>query len=353
MSEIHGGDIYRNQVKLDFSVNINPLGMPKEVEKALVQSVGECTRYPDIHAQKLRAGLAQLLKAEPWQVVFGNGASELFMALIHALRPRKVLLPIPSFYGYEYVAKAAGSEIMYYPLREEESFVLDEKLCGMLSEDMDLLFLANPNNPTGRRIRPEALLTILEECKRRGIYVVLDECFIGFCGEEYSMVERVKEFPRLLIVRAFTKLYAIPGIRLGYLVCGEEEMALQISRQLPEWNLSVPAQRAGEACLGLTDYRKKTLLYIREERCHLLEELKKLGLKVFEGDGDFLLLYSEIPLYERLLEKGILIRNCENFKGLSRGYYRIAVKRREENERLQKAIGECIEQDRICAARRD
>lgn len=167
------------------------------------------------------------------------------------------------------------------------------------------------------------------------------------------MVERVKEFPRLLIVRAFTKLYAIPGIRLGYLVCGEEEMALQISRQLPEWNLSVPAQRAGEACLGLTDYRKKTLLYIREERCHLLEELKKLGLKVFEGDGDFLLLYSEIPLYERLLEKGILIRNCENFKGLSRGYYRIAVKRREENERLQKAIGECIEQDRICAARRD
>lgn len=149
MSEIHGGDIYRNQVKLDFSVNINPLGMPKEVEKALIQSVGECTRYPDIHAQKLRAGLAQLLKAEPWQVVLGNGASELFMALIHVLRPKKVLLPIPSFYGYEYVAKAAGSEIMYYPLREEESFVLDEKLCGMFSEDMDLLFLANPNNPTG------------------------------------------------------------------------------------------------------------------------------------------------------------------------------------------------------------
>ncbi len=141
----------------------------------------------------------------------------------------------------------------------------------------------------------------------------------------------------------FTKFYAVPGVRLGYLVCGEEGLLKAIEKQLPEWNLSVFAQAAGAACMGQEEYEKETVAYVKRERRFLQEGLEHMGLRIFPGEADFLLFYSPFPLYEPLLEKGILIRSCENFRGLTRGYYRIGVKRREDNERLLKAIGECIE----------
>lgn len=339
MKKIHGGDIYTNHVKTDFSVNVNPLGIPEAVEAALYEAVENCSKYPDIFAEKLKKAVSGMLAVPKEYLLFGNGASELFMAIIHGIRPEKTVIPVPSFYGYEYAAGATDGEIIYYETKEENDFCLQDDFLSVLKEDVDLLFLANPNNPTGNLMTPEALINVLEYCKNKEIYVVLDECFIEFCDKECSVLQEIEMFPNLILVRAFTKIFAIPGVRLGYLVCSDSLLLERIGRQLPEWNLSVFAQAAGYQCAMQTAFVEKTAAYIENERQFLETGLKQAGYKVFPGKANFLLIYCGQPLYDRLLEKGILIRNCENFRGLSKGFYRIAVKSRKENEALLSAIG--------------
>ena len=334
MQSIHGGDIYTNRV--------NPLGIPKRVEDALHQAVVRCREYPDIRAFELKEEVAKQLEVPKEYLLFGNGASEVFMGIMHALKPRNVLIPIPSFYGYQYVAEAVESEIHYYFMEKENSFLPGEELFVMLTEDIDILFLAHPNNPTGKRLECDYLREVFAICREKGIYVILDECFISFCEGEVSFVSEIEEYPNLLLVQAFTKIYAIPGVRLGFLVSSNKGLIQKIARQLPEWNLSVFAQKAGIACVKEKAFVVQTVKYVQKERAFLTEQLQKMGLEVFAGEGNFILVYTEKPLYELLLERGILIRDCQNFKGLVKGYYRIAVKNREENKILLREIGECL-----------
>lgn len=340
MEKIHGGDIYRNHVEIDFSINVNPLGMPKTVEAALHKAVTDSSRYPDISAEKLTMAVSEMVNVPKENLIFGNGASELFMGIIHGINPRKTMIVVPSFYGYEYALKAIDGEVIYYETKEENGFNLEDNLFSSLTEDIDLFFLANPNNPTGNLINREYLKRLLCHCREKGIYVVLDECFVEFCDKKMSVLEETKKFPNLILVRAFTKIFAIPGVRLGYLICSNQSLLEKIGKQLPEWNISSFAQAAGCECATQTAFVKKTVDYIKKERFFLEDGLKKMKIKVYPGNANFLLIYSEHPLYERLLEKGILIRNCDNFKGLSKGFYRIAVKTRKKNEVLLKAIGE-------------
>lgn len=334
MQGIHGGDVYRNRVTLDFSVNIHPLGVPAAVEAALHEAVGTCSRYPDMTAERLKAAVGSMLEIPGEYLLFGNGASELFMAIVHGLRPKKTVIPVPSFYGYEYAAGAADGEIIFYETKAENGFSLGEDFFSALDEDTELLFLANPNNPTGRLMDRNCLRRLLCHCRDRGICVVLDECFIEFCGREFSALSELERFDNLILVRAFTKLFSIPGVRLGYLACSNRSLSDRIARQLPEWNLSCFAQAAGCVCAGQTEFIEKTAAYIRAERQFLTDRLRQAGFTVFPGEANFILLYTGEPLYERLLEKGILIRDCGNFRGLGKGYYRIAVKSRKENEHL-------------------
>lgn len=342
MKAIHGGDIYRNAVMLDFSVNINPLGIPENVRDALHRAAARCDRYPDIRSEKLKAAVSVALSVPRQWLLFGNGASEIFMAIAHGLRPKRVLIPVPSFYGYEHMAQAAECQVSWFYLDREKGFLPGEDLLDALTDEVDLLILANPNNPTGKRMGKAYLERLLEKCRRLGIRVVLDECFIEFCEAGCSMMDRLSEYENLLIVRAFTKIYAIPGVRLGYLMCSDPILMERIRKQLPEWNLSTFAQEAGEACVGQSSYVKETVDYVSQERHFLMEGLKSLGLQAYESEANFILIRSEKPLYEGLLKRGILIRSCENFRGLDKSYYRIAVKRRQENEELLKAMGELI-----------
>lgn len=339
MTGIHGGDRYRNRAAYDFSININPLGVPQEVTDALYEAVGHCSRYPDIASEQLRQSVGAMPGVPKDALLFGNGASELLLAVVNGLKPDKTVIPAPSFYGYAYAAGAGQGEIIYYYTKREENFGITEEICTVLTEDVDLLFLTNPGNPAGGRIQRETLLLILKHCRKNGIAVVLDECFIEFCGGEYSMLPELGSFENLMILRAFTKIFAIPGVRLGYLICGSCGLYRRIERQLPEWNVSCFAQAAGAACAKQTTYIEKTAEFVRKEREFLRERLIQAGFEVFPSEANFLLVYSRIPLYERLLEKGILIRDCANFQGLSQGYYRIAVKTRRENEILLAAIG--------------
>lgn len=339
MEGIHGGDVYRNHVDMDFSVNVNPLGMPKAMEAALHKAVETCYRYPDLLAEKPKRAVCEMLKeTNGWkvpekQLLFGNGASELFMAIVHGVRPKKTVIPVPSFYGYEYAAQAGGGEIIYCQWKEEDIF-------RTLTEKIDLVFLANPNNPTGRVMDRETVTELLRHCSKNGTLAVLDECFVEFCENDISMIPEIEDFENLVVVRAFTKIFSIPGVRLGYLVCSNPALLERIGRQLPEWNLSSFAQAAGCASVRLGDFVRKTASYVKTERGFLEEGLKQAGLRVFPSETNFILVYSETPLYARLLERGILIRDCKNFRGLGEGFYRIAVKSRKENEMLLKVIGE-------------
>lgn len=339
---IHGGDIYRNKVCMDYSVNINPLGMPDGLKKTLYEAVEKCCEYPDIEAAMLKQKVGKSYNIPEDYLLFGNGASDLLMGIVHAIKPKKALIPVPSFYGYEYACKAVDSNIEYLILKEENDFLPKEDSYKQLTKDIDIVFLANPNNPTGMKLDKKYLRRLLDICKEKGIFVVLDECFVEFCGNEFSMLSDIIKYNNLLIVRAFTKIYAIPGVRLGYLVCSNDSLLEKIRRQLGEWNLSTFAQAAGIMCIEKKEYIKNTIEYLNSERLYLFEELKKLGIRVFKGEANFILIYCDIDLYDKLIDKGILIRDCENFNGLTKGYYRIAIKKHEDNEKLLAAIKECF-----------
>ena len=315
---IHGGDIYSRQIRLDFSVNGNPLGMPDAAVQAIHEAVQHVGEYPDITAAALTEAVSRMLSGECGReipkeyLLFGNGASELFLAVVHALKPRNIVIPVPSFYGYEYVAEAAGSHIKYVYLPEETGFRPGRELLQELTADTDMLFVANPNNPTGQLMGREYLQELLEHCRQQGITVVVDECFIEFCesGREQPkfLLGEIGQYENLLLVRAFTKSFAMPGVRL---VCSNAELREKIRRQLPEWNLSVFAQRAGIVCAEQSEqYLQDTVEYVKNEREYLWEGLEKLGIRVVSGEVDFLLLY------------------------------RIAVKKHEENEVLLQELAQ-------------
>ena len=335
----HGGDIYNNKVNMDFSVNVNPLGIPDEIKTALEKALSECMNYPDINSDELSKRMSEFFGVRREGLIFGNGASELFVAIVNGLRPKGVLIPVPTFCGYEYAA--VNADIMYYEMSEDNGFALDGAFLDKLT-DVDMVFLCNPNNPTGLTIDKELLADIITTCDSKDITVVLDESFSFFCGEDISLSHRVDEYKNLVIVKSLTKIFAIPGVRLGVAICGDEKKRERIGSALPEWNLSVFAQRAGEAGAGLKGFISDTVGIVKKERDYLCGALEKRGFGVILGEANYLLFYSEMALYDELLKRGVLIRDCADFKGLKDGFYRIAVRGHDENRSLMKMIDDIL-----------
>ena len=350
---IHGGEIYDKKIKYDFSVNLNPLPCPEQINDQLIETVFKAFQYPDIEQMEFRKALAKAMNSNeryggtlfsPGMIIGGNGASELFAALAMMLRPKKVLLPIPSFYGYRHaLGMLENCQLQYFELTSDNDFELTESFADAITSEMNAVFLANPNNPTGRCIRRNVLERILEKCRETGTKLVVDECFFELSEGEVSARNYIRDYPDLFVVDAYTKLFSIPGVRVGFLLTQSHNIQ-NIRRYLPEWNMNAFAIRAGVACakLSMKGYGRKSVEAIRKERDYLVKELKKEGLRVFESDTNFLLLQVQdgSDLYARLLEKEILIRDCSNFEGLSKGYYRVAIRSHEDNEILIERIRE-------------
>jgi histidinol-phosphate/aromatic aminotransferase/cobyric acid decarboxylase-like protein len=361
---VHGGDIYRNDVTLDFSVNLNPEPAPEEIMTAALRGLELMHNYPDPLQEELRAAIGEMTGASSEDIVCGCGASELMMATVHAVRPRKALITSPCYAGYGYALRAANAEVAEYILKEEADFALDAGFADCITEDTDIVFIANPNNPNGRLIEPEVLEVIKRKCSETGTVLVIDECFL-------QLTERYAEKPDTsdgaVHLRSFTKTFAIPGIRMGYMVCGDRELTAEVRRHLPEWNISAIAERIGIAAAKVmsgTGYLEKSNAAIARERNYLAKGLRELGSQVYPSDTNYLLLRqtkelrdrmpgsetrpgsliagSGSGLYDRLLEKGILVRRCANYSGLDESYIRIAVRRHEDNEKLLAALSEII-----------
>ncbi len=340
---VHGGDIYHNRITLDFSVNVNPLGMPEQVKNAVINTADHLDKYPDPYCGPLREKLARTLHTDPDWILCGNGAAELIYQLIGALQPERTLLPVPSFADYETALKAEGHEPVHYELKREEGFLITDQILPSITEDVSLLMLCNPNNPTGRLIDRPLLERILERCRETGTWLFVDECFGDLTDTETpSLADMLKPGDRVFLLRAFTKIYAMAGLRLGYAVCPNRETVEKICLHSQPWNVSTVAQEAGIAALDCGEWAEKTRSLIREEKRYLVGELTALGISVLHSDANFLLLSGVPDLYEKLLKKGILIRNCDNYHGLMAGDCRIAVRTHEENKALIGAIREVL-----------
>lgn len=338
----HGGDVYRNSVDIDFSVSLNPVALPEEVTDAAALGLREMHQYPDPLQQSLREAIAGCEGINPWNVICGSGASELIMAICHAFAPGRAVITAPCYSGYRRALAACGAAVQEHALDPSGGFRLDRGILDIITEDTDIVFIADPNNPDGKLIDAGLKKQIERHCEECGALLVIDECFLPLTERGLG---RTDIEGRTLHLRAFTKTFAVPGIRLGYLISRDAGVLDRIAAHLPEWNVSRIAERIGEAAAAVlkgTDYLERSVRMIAEEREYLTSALRATGIEVFESDANYLLLRSRPDLYDRLLEQGILIRRCSDFSGLDDTFFRIAVRRHEDNERLADAVREIL-----------
>ncbi len=335
----HGGDVFESAVKLDFSININPLGMPTEVAKAIKEAVDGADIYPDYKSRKLTTLLAKKHEICENQIVIGNGASEIILAIARMGRKTATIIE-PTFSEYASSLEMAGVAVTSYQMGENLTF---EMAAAEKISPCDICFICNPNNPTGKLVQMEVLKVLAKNLKANGGILVVDECFIEFTNGE-SCDKILNEHPNIIIIRAFTKIYAMAGVRLGYAVCGNAENAEKIKNQLPMWNVSHLAQKGGERAIEKCGDFSHMLEIVESGRKYLSENLENLGFKVFQSDANFILFVADFNLKTPLLERGILVRDASDFVGLSKNTFRICVSTADKNEILIENIKEIIKE---------
>jgi len=350
----HGGDLRTATEQygipeenwLDFSSNMNPWGPPEVVFKIMRDRWREIIRYPDPAVRGLRAKLADKYSIPAESILVGNGAAELIDLVIRVLNPSETILARPSFSEYEEAVEKVGGRIRELPLDAEHGFLLQAANTAEVSENR-YLFLGHPNNPTGRLIPSETLQSLEDS----GAGMILDEAFMDFVPDEenHSYIRKAAKSERVIVIRSMTKFYAVPGIRLGFMVA-HPRLIERLSAVQTQWSVNFLAQLIGEAALDDNDYAKRTVAWLQKEKLYLIDKLGGLGLSVVPSDVNFLLVslprnigWDVRRLQRAMAERGIMIRDASLFKGLDQSYFRVAVRLREDNEKLIAALTSILE----------
>jgi adenosylcobyric acid synthase len=339
---------------LDFSANINPLGPPDWLRPLISSRISELIHYPDPNATELVEAIAVLHRIQADQILVGNGATELLHLLPRALGCSSLLLPVPSYADYEEPARLHGLEIERLPLFPDNGFALDPESLVPLLKPGQLVLLGQPNNPTGQMFNAANLRRIAAE--HPATLFVVDESFIGFTDGSQSLQRNRPD--NLLVLTSLTKLYAIPGLRLGYLT-GAVEQILKIRTYLPNWTVNTLAQAIGVRAVQDTEYQQRTVTFVKQQREQVSSELSALpGLTVYPGAANFLLLRLDHPgldaqqLANLTLQKGIALRVCSNFAGLDGSYFRVAVRTAPEQQQLCRVLQGILSPAKITAVQR-
>jgi threonine-phosphate decarboxylase len=350
----HGGRVFQTADKLaispyeiiDFSANINAFFDPSAIHKLIKKHIDYIRFYPDPDVRGGRRVLAEFVGRPEGNIAVGNGGTQLIHLLSQALRPHKVVIPVPTFSEYERGMVKAGTEVSFLPLAKKDDFSLRvDALLSACKRSVDMVILCNPNNPTGQLIHEEELIEIERYLRKRGIWLVLDEAFLDFVPEHNrpSLLEKTDD-GRVVLVRSLTKCLAIPGVRLGYLIA-PGDVVEKIVDCSPTWSINCFAQIILENLGDLYKHFEEGLPELFEERDFLAKEFEK-DFTVFPSEANFLLLKSEgitsTELARELLKHRILVRDCSNFRGLGERFVRVAVRRREENLKLVHAIREVL-----------
>lgn len=342
----HGGDIWQVSEKykippdkiLDFSTNVNPWGKFSGVVDVIKKNIREIFHYPDPECRKLIFKLSEFLKLERENIVVGNGATEIIYLLMMSLRPYQVVIPVPTFTEYERALRLSGGKAKFLFLKEKSDFTLDVDELIKKVKDSQMVIICNPNNPTGRVLDQSKMQKIVDKAEKMGKFVVVDESFIDFCPQE-SIINSIKKHQNLFILRSFTKFFSIAGLRLGYGIGSKEVIAKIKSVKLP-WMVNSLAEIAGVAILENMEKFKELRQRIEKERAFLYKNLSKINaVKPYPSITNFILVrikasFSSSHLANEMAKRGILIRDCSNFTGLSDRFFRIAVRKREENKKL-------------------
>lgn len=358
-TDFHGGNIYKifrekNIDKiLDYSSNINPYGVPENLKKEIFEKLFVLERYPDPDYIELREKIAEKNNLNIENIIVGNGATEIIFLFMKILSPKKVLIVSPTFGEYERAIKAStlandSLEINYFELKETENFVLNVKnLETELENNYDLLILCNPNNPTGQFLKLKKLEEILKICEQKNTKLFVDEAFVEFVEdwENESIINSKENKENLFVIRAFTKFFAIPGLRLGYGICFNNNLLKKMLEKKEPWSVNNIADLAGKTVLDDENYIQKTKEWIKDQKKYMYENLNKIeGLRAYKTEVNFILLKIEDNLLEKgldvknlrkkMLEKGILIRDASNFIYLNKHYFRLAIKDKLNNEKV-------------------
>lgn len=340
---IHGG---RNPLKssdpqiLDFSSNINPLGIPNSVKKILKKNFDTIQNYPDLDSSELISILKKYTHLDKSNLLVGNGAIEIIYNFCFAfLSEKKVLIPIPTFQEYETAAKLNNGKISYF-----KTLNLSEHLDSFISQipKNGCVFICNPNNPTGKLLSKKHSLKIIQRAQKLSSFVFVDECFIELVPESNeSIISYVKKYDNLFVLRSLTKSFGFPGLRIGYAAASKEMIEILKKIKIP-WSVNSLAQEAAKISLKNKSHLTKSKLMIKKELNYLKNEIDKLdSFECHDSSTNFILIktiHDSTQLQKKLLKHKILIRDCKNFRGLNNHYFRIAVKSHKDNIKLVKAL---------------
>ena len=386
--DFHGGNIYKifreKNIKeiLDYSSNINPYGIPESLKKRITENLEILERYPDPDYVELRQKLAYLNKVDISNIVLGNGATEIIFLFMKVINPKKILIAAPTFGEYERAVKATERvenssilgdshkkkydeksfgkqkiEIEYFELKESDDFKLNiRNLKNELAKKYNLLIICNPNNPTGKFLKLDETEEILKECNKYNTKLFIDEAFIDFLkdGMKESIINTKENKQNLFVARAFTKFFAIPGLRLGYGIYFDKKLEKGISEKKEPWSVNNIAEMAGLTVLDDTEYIEKTLKWITKEKIYMYEKLNEInGIKAYKTEINFITVKIEDKLFskelnvkilrEKMLEYSILIRDASNFKFLDERFFRLAIKNRKNNTRVIEVLKEIFD----------
>lgn len=345
-SGVHGGNVYEIKRRykkdaIDFSANINPLGLPAELKKAISIDFDKILHYPDPEARDVTQKIGEYWGIDEKNILVGNGSVELIYLIMFTFRPKTTLIPLPTFSEYERAARCIKSKIRFVRFKKRDNFKLKEAEI----RKADILFLCNPNNPTGNLILED--YRIIDRLPTK--LIVVDEAFMDFLPNQrdHTLIWEAVKTNRLVVLRTFTKFFALPGLRIGYLVA-HKDIINELKKHQPPWSTNFPAQLAAELILEDKEYIKDSIRLVEKERKFLSEEIVKIGFDPYPSITNFLLIkikdgdLTSSLLREKLIQKGILIRDCANFRGLNNKFIRIAVRSHKENLKLIKALKEVI-----------
>jgi threonine-phosphate decarboxylase len=328
---------------IDLSANINPFGPPKELLDNWSQLLKEVVEYPDPYAQNLRKKISESVHVDSEKILVGNGGAELIHLIARMLTKKRVLIVQPTFSEYEKACRSFRCEVYHHQVTDPHWNLELEKLKLSLSE-MDALFLCNPTNPTGIVYSYEILKEIVEEAYRQQCTVIIDEAFYDFVMDFQTLVPLLQEYKNLIIIRSMTKMFSIPGIRLGYLLADKEIIQHLQSNQV-HWSVNAIALKAGEFLLEQEDFIRETQYRIKEERESLFSFFDCQHFQVSPSQTNFYLLRDpsiedQFFLFSFLLKKGIVCRHTLNFQGLEGRWLRFAIKGKKEHTRLMEVMRE-------------
>lgn len=357
----HGSDLEKIEVAygikkdtiINFSSNVNPLGLSERIKEYLPQKIELIASYPDPEYTSLRESIGNYVKVDPKNILVGNGSTELISLCIKAIKPKKAFILGPTYSEYEKEVTLIGGTSTYYPLLEKDNFQLDiGALIDALPLDLDLLIMCNPNNPTSTSVNSKEIEFILKACQEKNIFVLIDETYVEFSEDllHVTSVHLAQQYKNIMVIRGVSKFFSAPGLRLGYAICSDTNHLEQINRLKNPWTINALAAFAGELMLTDQDYIEATTAYMSIERKKIINALSPWrSVKIYPPTANFILvklLNKEMnahDLFEKLLHQHMMIRDASSFAFLDEYFFRFCFLKADQNDQLLKALGTLLE----------